>query len=129
MSKIFSDKHWHIMCNLGIDDPVPLHEADLSIPFVYSRTFGVFYVECGRHELFMATLLAWQHGLLNWFNIVEKLNLPKFESAAEYWLKNTSGTAFKSSLGNSIMAGKRGNLNSYELRWLKNVNYLFKEEE
>lgn len=130
MSKtIFSDKHWQEMCNVGMEEPVPLHEADLSQPFVYSRVFGVFYVEFGRHQLAMSTLLAWQHGFLKAYEVADTLNLSYFDKTADYWLSNVPGTAFKSSVGSSIMAGKRGNLNSYELRWLKNVTYLFKDED
>ena len=127
-NNIFSDKHIDEMCRVGMEDPVPLHTADLYRPFVYHRSFGVFYVDFGRHQLAMTTLLAWQHGMVKGSDIADKLKLKYFDESADYWLQYTKGSAFKSSVGRSIYAGKRENINVYERRYFTKIIYLFEDD-
>src|SRR5882672_2654102 len=49
---------WNRFCDARMSFPVPLHESDLTKPFIYDRAYGVFYVAFGHHQVAMHTLLA-----------------------------------------------------------------------
>ena len=121
----FSDKQWWKMDSANMSYPVPLAKADLSKPFVYDREFGVFYVPCGYHQSAMSLLLAFKHGCKDGVDVAEKLNLEYSSGTADYWLENTQGAAFRSSVGEKIQAGKKGNLTVIERRIFGDVQYIF----
>jgi hypothetical protein len=56
------DVIWCVMCDQQMSMPVQLIDADLSIPFIYDRRYGVFPVSNGHHQNAMATILAWDNG-------------------------------------------------------------------
>lgn len=124
------DELWWAMCDAGMSFPVPLRKADLSRPFLYDRRYGVFYCGFAKHQFAMALLLAWDNGVEDFFDIDhEKLGVSQWESRrpsafADYYLENTKGTCFKSAVGKSIKAGKKGNLNGLEIDYFGMVDYL-----
>lgn len=120
-----TDQKWYAMCNANMGEPVPLDKADLYKPFVYDRKYGVFPVSKGNHQVAMSLLLAWQYELKNGVLVADKLNLKYSHGTADYYLKNTQGTAFMSSVGKSICAGQKSNLNETEMDYFGKVTYLF----
>lgn len=100
-----SDEMFWAMCDQNMGLPVPLAQADLSLPFVYERRWGVFYVPMGHHQLAMTLLLAWQYGHEDLHRIAEALNLRLSDETADHWLLTTPGAAFRSSVGKSIWVG------------------------
>lgn len=121
----FTDEQWWAMCGAQMSMPVPLHAANLTVPFVYERGFGVFYVPMGYHQQAMSTLLAFQHGLNKGVDVAEKLHLALSDGTADRWLELTPGAAFRSSVGRSVKAGKKGVLTVIERRHFGEVEYVF----
>lgn len=121
---------WWKMVDFGLSMPVPLHKADLTKPFVYDRSFGVFYVPAAKHQSAMSLLLAWQLGKQNYLDIepsdidIHECNLSDTGVLSDYYLEHTKGTCFLSSVSKKIKAGKKGNLNSDELDCFGMVDYL-----
>jgi len=102
MSALFSDhQHW-ALCDCNCSDPVPLDEADLSIPFVYDRKYGLFYAPSGYHQITMSTLLAFHHGLVKSVHVMHKLKFSYLSESADYWLEHIPGAAFLSSVNPKI---------------------------
>lgn len=120
-----TEKKWHAMCDAHMEEPVPLEQADLSKPFVYDRKYGVFPVAKGLHQIAMSLLLAWDNDLKNGVQVAEKLKLPYSHGTADYYLKNTEGTAFRSSVGKIVWAGHKDNLTEKEKDYFGRINYLF----
>lgn len=124
------DELWWAMCDAGMSRPVKLVNADLSKEFLYDRRYGVFYCQFGKHQFAMALLLAWDLGVENYLDIdhiklgVSDWAAREVSTFADYFLENTKGTCFKSSVGKSIKSGKIGNLNSMELDYFYPVDYL-----
>lgn len=119
-----TDQMWNAMCNAKMSLPVPILEADLSKPFVYDRSYGVFYVPSGSHQIAMSLLLAWNMNEKNGVRIAERLGVPYSHGTADYYLENVEGTAFLSSVGKSVIAGKKNNLNETEKDCFGNIKYL-----
>lgn len=109
----------------GASEPEPLHLADLDRPFVYARTFGVFYCVAGRHRDTMSLLFAFAKGYESGIDAAEELGLDFPEETADRWLEEIQGTAFRSSVGCRVQVGKRANLTVIEKRWFGEVEYLF----
>lgn len=120
-----TDRKWNAMCDAHMEEPIPLEQADLSKPFVYDRKYGVFPVAKGSHQIAMSLLLAWEHDLKNGVQVAEKLNLSYSHGTADYYLKNTEGTAFLSSVGKKVSAGCKSNLTEKEKDYLGRIEYLF----
>jgi hypothetical protein len=97
---------------------VPLHEADLSHPFVYYRPWGVMFVPSGFHQGAMATLYAFHHGHHRYIPAAEALGIPQYRAAetlADRFLLELEGTAFQSSVASRVLtAGRAANLNTTE---------------
>jgi hypothetical protein len=129
MARILPDwitnSKWDAMCNANMEEPIPLEQADLTKPFVYDRRYGVFPVPRGSHQIAMSLLLAWEHGLKNGVLVAEKLKLSYSHGTADHFLKHTEGTAFLSSVGKSICAGSKANLNEKEKDYFGRITYLF----
>ena len=123
----FTDEQWHRMCDRGLDLPVPLAKADLAKPFVYDRKWGVFYVPGGLHRAAMSCLLAFQMGKTDVVSALRLAGCTDQTEGADFYLENTPGTAFRSSVGRGIFAGHPGSLSAMELRLLGSVEYLFSE--
>lgn len=124
----FSEEQYGRLCACDCTMPVPLEKADLKIPFVYDRKYGVFYVPGGSHNLTMATLLAFAHGFTKPLDVCEPLGLKLGISVvSDYWLEHTLGAAFKSSVGEQILAGKTNHLNEKEKDYFCKIKYLFNE--
>lgn len=111
-----TDEMWWAMCDFHMAPPVALGEAELSIPFVYERKWGVFYVPMGMHQGAMSLLLAFQHGLTDGIDVGNKLGLKYSEETADYWLEHTIGAAFRSSVGKQVQVGRFKNLTVQERR-------------
>jgi len=113
----FTDEQWWLMCDCGLSLPEPISKADLSKPFIYDREYGVFYCNFGTHYLGMWCLLSFQDGIEN---------LPSdHHVAADKWLSDKSGRAFKSSVSRGVFAGKIGCLNAIERRFFGNsITYI-----
>ena len=124
----FSEEQYGSLCSCNCSMPVLLEKADLKIPFVYSRQYGVFYTPSGFHNLTMATLLAFSHGLTKPLTVCEPLGLKMGISvASDYWLEHAPGAAFKSSVSDYIQAGKPKNLNEKEKDYFGKIKYIFNE--
>lgn len=120
-----SDEMWWAMCDAHLSLPVPLAEADLSKPFVYERSRGVFYVPGGYHPSAMSILLAFQHGLTCGIDVAEKLKLEFSSGTADYWLEHTPGAAFRSSVGRCVVVGSTKGLTIQERRLFGEVKCAF----
>lgn len=66
---------WNAMCNAKMSLPSSIDQADLSKPFVYDRSYGVFFVPSGSHQVAMSLLLAWKNQEKNGVRVAEKLGL------------------------------------------------------
>jgi hypothetical protein len=122
----FSDAQWWSMCDASMSLPVPLSKADLQQPFVYERSYGVFYVPFGQHQQAMSILLAFRHGLVKGIDVAERLGLSFSSGTADEWLRSTPGTCFRSSVGKKIQVGSRASLNALERRLVgREVAYVF----
>lgn len=115
------------MCDACMSDPIELGQADIEKPFVYDRRYGFFYVPAGMHQQAMSLLLAFHHGLHSSVEVAKALKLRSSHETADHWLEHVAGTAFRSSQGKKVMAGRRGNLNALELRRLGVVDYLLSD--
>ncbi len=117
-------EQWDMLKECCTGEPMPLHQADLSAPFVYHRDIGVIHCPAGRHRLAMSGLLAVQHGFDSGIEAAEKMGLEFPDETADCWLEKTPGSAFRSSVGRDVLAGRKGSLSQLELRWLGPVTYL-----
>ena len=125
----FTDQQWWKMCDAHMSLPVPLHEADLSKPFVFQRGYGVFYVPNGMHQVAMSLLLAFNHGLACGDDAAEKFGLEYSAGTADKWLEETPGAAFRSAVHSKVRAARRGNLTAIEKRFFGEVQYLMQEQQ
>jgi len=106
--------------------PVTLKNADLSLPFVYDRKWGLFYVPMGYHQSVMATLLAFHSDCLNYQELSEKMQQKLSQSeCADTWLETIPGAAFKSSVGKTIQIGRFNNLSVLERRVFAGATEVF----
>lgn len=124
----FTDEQWYRMCDSGLHLPVPLGKADLTKPFVYDRKWGVFYVPGGLHRAAMSCLLAFQMDKTDVVSALRLVGCTDQTEGADFYLENTPGTAFRSSVGRGIYAIRPGSLSALELRLLGPVEYLFSEQ-
>lgn len=121
----FTDAQWYKMCKLDMSLPVPLHQADTSLPFVYDRTWGLFYVP-GGHQSAMALLFAFRMGFSDVVECRRSLGMSQYyltSDMADMWLV-LEGTAFRSSQGSTVMADCPRVLNHAERRLLGTITYL-----
>jgi hypothetical protein len=125
--KQITDQQLDKLYDLNASDPVPLGLADLSKPFVYDREYGVFYVAPGYHPAVMSQLLAMAHGCLNQSEVGRLLGLRDSHAMADRWLESQVG-AYRSSVSNKVVAGRRGRLTPIERRLLGEVHYLLTDE-
>lgn len=121
----FTEKQWYGMCSCNMSLPVPLHKANITKPFVYDRKFGLFYVPFGYHQSAMSLLLAWQLGLDKGVQVVTKLKIAFSSETADYWLENTPGAAFKSSISYFVQAARPNSLNAIERRIFGEICYIY----
>ena len=120
-----TDKMWNAMCVANMSLPLPIDQADFSRPFVYDRSYGVFFVPSGSHQAAMSLLLAWKNQEKNGVRVAEKLGLSYSDGTAYYYLEHIQGTACLSSVGKRICAVKKSNLSELEKEYFGVVNYLF----
>lgn len=120
--KQITDQQMDKLYDLNASDPVPLGLADLSKPFVYDREYGVFYVASGYHPAVMSQLLAMAHGCANQSEVAALLKLRDSHAMADRWLETRVG-AYRSSVSNKVLAGRRGQLTPIERRLLGEVHY------
>lgn len=111
-----TDSQFWAMCSAGMSRPVSLGKADLTRSYVYARDYGVFYVDPGRHQITMALLLAWKHGLNNGIDVSDRLGLGYSAEAAEHYLQTTPGTCFKSSVSTTAETWSIDHLTPLERR-------------
>ncbi|MGQ2979213.1 MAG: hypothetical protein ACT6Q9_05895 [Polaromonas sp.] len=123
----YTAQQWQALRDAGVQEPQPLHLADLSVPFVYHRAVGVFHCAAGKHRLAMSLLLAFAEGCDSGIAVAEHLGLDFPDETADRWLEITPGAAFRSSVGRKVQAGKRSHLTQIEKRWLGDIQYLFDE--
>lgn len=124
---IITDEMWYAMCDCYMSMPVPLHEAIISKSFVYHRKYGLFYVAGSSHQIAMSLLLAWDNGYACGVDYADDMGLEYAHESADYWLQNTAGTAFRSSLDryNSIvLTGHMSHLNIGEKRIFKTLELI-----
>ena len=125
----FNDEQWHRMCNAHIDLPVPLHEADLTTPWVYYRPWGLMNVPSGHHQHAMATLYAFHNGYADYMALGKALDIPAYrwvDTLADCFLLEVEGTAFLSSAGKSVTVGSFKKLDAHERQAFRafNIQYL-----
>lgn len=111
-----SDQMFWRLCDADLSLPVPLEKADLHRPFVYERRWGVFYAPMGSHQMGMSLLLAWQRGFTRGVECANSMGLSYSSDTADYWLENTPGAAFRSSVRNKILVSRLSNLSIHERR-------------
>lgn len=102
--------------------PVPLTEANVSRPFVYSREWGFFYVPMGYHQLAMATLLTFERGRL-W--VAQEAERP--DALADNWLEKAPGAAFRSSVSKFVQVGQPRKLTPLERRLFGEIRCPFED--
>lgn len=121
-----TEHQWNKFIDFGMSDPIQLGEADLTIPFVYERRYGVFYVPGGMHQSAMSFLLAMQHGCKDGIEVAQKLQLNYSCGTADYWLEKTPGAAFRSSVGKKIQVGSGRCLTIQERRLFADFDCVFR---
>ncbi len=134
--KDITQEHWYAMCGHGLSMPEPLNKADMKKPFMYQRGLGFMYCSGGHHAIASGVLLAFEMGLMCSIDAQKEMktrhNGRPFDCCAmmDYWILNTEGTAFKSSVSKTITAGFRGSLNAFEIRQFgeHNIRYLTEGE-
>ncbi len=127
MKQLTEQQRWRI-CDY-CSDPIPLKEADLSVPFVYDREYGFFYVPFGYHQQVMANLQAFKNSYDDAYDYMDVHEIGDLYCVADAWLKDNEGVAFRSSVGNHIYTGDRTTLNHAEKRifGVDNLYYMFVE--
>ena len=121
-----TEKQENKFIEFDIEGPYPLVQADLTRPFVYERNYGVFYVPFGMHQAAMSLFLALQHGCNSGIEVSEKLGLDYYSNcAADYWLENTPGAAFKSGCSDKVFVGSVESMTFQEKRLFKNISPIF----
>ena len=113
----FTQEQWWKMCDKQMCRPEQLHEADLNLPWVYYRPWGLMVVQSGYHQGAMALLYAFHLGFPCVFDAAEALGINLYrstETLADRFLLELEGTAFKSSIGSQIVVGKPENLDARE---------------
>jgi len=121
-----TDEQWWAFCDQHAAKPIPLAEADLAKPFVYSRKYGVMYVPSGYHQQVMAMLYAWEHGFVKAYHMMDSEahdHLKETSQLADKFLEELPGTAFRSSVGKCVVAGKREHLTMIEKRFFGEIKY------
>ena len=113
------------MARCQMAEPLPLAQAKLDQPFVYSRQYGVFYVPARYHQIAMTLLLAFQQGLASGEDVAAAMKLPYPDGTADRWLEETPGTAFKSSVGSRIQVGHIRKLSLEERRYFVGAQSVF----
>ena len=114
----FTDEQWYRMCDMHMCRPIPLHEADLTRPFVYYRPWGLMYVPFGYHQHAMATMFAFHHGHPDYITAGTAMDIPGYrisETLADRFLLELEGTAFQSSAASRVITvGRPESLNTTE---------------
>lgn len=126
MKQLTQKQRW-AACDVNMSDPVELQEANLMLPFVYDREYGLFYVPGGYHPAAQSLLLAFHHGLRNGVEASEMLGLEYSCGTAEAWLA-LPGTAFRSSVSKRVCVGKKSNLSENERDHFAFVNELLADD-
>jgi hypothetical protein len=110
------DEQWWAMCDAHCGRPVPLMapESAQILTWVYWRPHGIFHVPFGYHQQAMALLYAFHHGRLRARDMVVERDLLDCSPLADAFLMEIPGTAFLSSVGRSIIAGRREHLDRIE---------------
>ena len=127
------DKIWWKMYDCNMSRPVQLNKADLSKPFLYDRRYGVFYVGFAHHRFAMALLLSLDYGEYDYLDLdhtqfgISDFRKIDVHGYADYYIENTEGTCYRSSLSDNVIAGKKGHLNSNELDYFYPVDYLINQ--
>lgn len=125
----FTDEQWWTMCDMHMSRPVPLHEADLSHPFIYYRPWGLMYVPFGYHQHAMATMYAFHHGHGDYIDAGKAMAIPPYrysETLADRFLMELEGTAFQSSAAQVVTVGRPAHLDARERQVFRShtVRYL-----
>ncbi len=113
----FTQRQWWSMCDKNMSHPMPLNEADLDSPWVYYRPWGLMYVPSGYHQGAMSLLYAFHNNQDCYMEFAKDLSIPAYrasETMSDRFLLEVKGTAFKSSVGRSIVTGSPENLNARE---------------
>lgn len=127
---ILSNKLWHTMCDAGLSMPCELGaSANLDLPYIYVRKYGLIYCNPCCHQIGLATLLALELGCDSFHDIEpDKLSppLPIYGASeyAEYYMEHTEGVCFKSSVSKSALAWNRHSINQNELDYFYPVKYV-----
>lgn len=123
-----SEQHLTKLLNINCYPPIPLQAADLSIPFIYDRRFGVMVCDSGYHQQAMATLYSFDQDVDSPYKLFGGSTKSLYD-LSDKWLSQV-GTAFKSGVGrqNMIYAGLSGNLNYMERIRFGAVYYLLNDD-
>lgn len=100
--------------------PLSLDEADLSIPFVHHREYGVFYVVRSYHQMVMGILLGFERVTRSVSELFGVKPNNELREAAE----GTEGTCFKSSVKSKTLAWNQYSLSEYEKDIFGPIEYL-----
>jgi hypothetical protein len=122
-----SDERWYKLCDAGLGRSMPLDEADISKSFVYDRQYGLFYCNGGHHQQAMALLYAWTQGFDSAYDLLDELKIRDLSVLADKFIEEMEGTCFRSSVGKTVIAGKRKNLTVIEKRFFGEIKYIVEE--
>lgn len=118
MCEITDSMRWRMRA-ANMFRPVSLDEADLSIPFVHHREYGVFYVVRSYHQMVMGILLGFERVTRSVSELFGVKPNNEFREAAE-------GTCFKSSVKSKTLAWNQHSLSEYEKDIFGPIAYLEK---
>lgn len=119
-----SDGRKWALAQSGMSFPVTLFEAIRTKPFIYCRSYGLFYVECGSHQIAASLLLSWENGFEDIVETMNHFNMNSLSELSEKWLEVAPGALVLSSVSNIPYASSMDNLNFQEKRFFKKITYL-----
>lgn len=113
----YTELQWYRMCDMHIGRPTTLAGLADTPMWVYYRPWGLMHVPFGQHQHAMATLYAFHHGYSDYITAARALDVPGYrgsETLADRFLLELEGTAFRSSAGSVITAGRPAHLDAAE---------------
>jgi hypothetical protein len=120
---MITEEQWYKFCDAGGGRPMALAAFDLTKPFVFFRKYGIFPVNHGHHQQVMALLYAWEHDYHCPYDMIRDKKIREISTLADAFLEELDGTAFRSSVGKKVVAGKRTSLTTIEKRKFGEISY------
>lgn len=106
MQKTLTESQNNRLIDTNSSGPYSFEEFDFEKPFVYTRSFGLFFVPFGYHPHTLSLFLAFENGFSDGYSMANSLNLRYGYPTAEFYLENYKGVAYKSSVGKCVLTYK-----------------------